>query len=151
VPVPFAGKGALLDCPAIMRSIGPRKTRVLIAAVVVVVAASLLIWLGFGRGAVYYYSVSELKALGAADQVRVSGRLQGGTLVRQGGTHFTFTIHDRENLTDAIPVTYDGALPDTFKDAPEVEVVLEGEQRADGTFLAQTFIAKCPSKYEAAP
>jgi cytochrome c-type biogenesis protein CcmE len=134
-----------------MRSLGPRQTRVLIAAAVVVVAAGVLIWLGVSRGSVYYYTVSELNELGALDNIRVSGRLVGGTLVRQGGTHFAFTIHDRDNVSDTVAVTYDGALPDTFKDAPDAEVVLEGDRGADGVFMAQTFIAKCPSKYEAAP
>jgi cytochrome c-type biogenesis protein CcmE len=50
-----------------------------------------------------------------------------------------------------LAVAFDGALPDTFKDAPEAEVVVEGDRLSDGTFLARTFIAKCPSKYEAAP
>ncbi|OPZ76698.1 MAG: hypothetical protein BWY79_01496 [Actinobacteria bacterium ADurb.Bin444] len=30
-------------------------------------------------------------------------------------------------------------------------MVLEGDHGADGTFQAHTLIAKCPSKYEAAP
>lgn len=134
-----------------MSSPGPRKTKILIAALVVVIAAGVPIWLGLGRGAVYYYTVSELKALGAMDNVRVSGRLQVGTLTRQGGTHVSFTIHDQDNVSDLMAVTYDGALPDTFKERAEAEVVLEGDHRADGTFEARTFIAKCPSKYEAAP
>jgi cytochrome c-type biogenesis protein CcmE len=142
---------ALLDCPPMIRSLGARKTRVLIAVLVVVVAAGVLLWLGIGRGAVYYYSVSELKALGSADHVRVAGQLEEGTLARQGGTHVTFTIHDRDNPSDTISVVYDGALPDTFKNKPDAEVVVEGDKLAGGTFAARTFIAKCPSKYEAAP
>jgi cytochrome c-type biogenesis protein CcmE len=134
-----------------MRSLGSRKTRVLIAGAVVVVAAGVLLWLGIGRGAVYYYSVSELLERATADNVRVSGRLVEGTMVRTGGTHFTFTIHDRDVPSAMLAVAYDGALPDTFKDAPEAEVVVEGDRLSDGTFLARTFIAKCPSKYEAAP
>lgn len=136
---------------ATMRSLGARKIKVLIAVVVAIIAVGALIWLGVGRGTVYYYTVSELKALGAVENVRVSGRFQEGTLVRQGGTHFSLTIHDRDNPSDTMAVIYDGALPDTFKQTAETEVVLEGYHRADGTFQAHTFIAKCPSKYEAAP
>lgn len=136
---------------ATMRSLGARKTKVIVAIAVAVVAAGVLVWLGLGRGAVYYYSVSELRALGAVNNVRVSGRLQEGTFVRRGGTHFSFTIHDRDNPSELLAVIYDGVLPDTFKQTAETEVVLEGDHGADGTFQAHTLIAKCPSKYEAAP
>ncbi len=133
-----------------MRSPGSRTVKIVIAASVVIVAAGVLLWLGLGRGAVYYYSVTELKSVAEADSVRVSGELNGGTLARQNGTHFTFTIRDRENPADTLQVVYDGALPDTFKDADGSEVVVEGTRSTTGVFEAQTFIAKCPSKYEAA-
>ena len=134
-----------------MKRLGSRKLKVIIAAAVVVVAAGVLLWLGIGRGAVYYYSVSELNALSSARNVRVSGELVAGSLVRAGNTHITFQIHDRDKTSDSLAVVYDGALPDTFKEAANAEVVVEGDRLTDGTFEARTFIAKCPSKYEAAP
>lgn len=115
-----------------------------------VVAAGVLLWLGIGRGAVYYYSVTELKNVASAEHVRVSGELQGGSLLRENGTHFTFTLEDRDSPADTLQVVYDGALPDTFKDVAGAEVVVEGSRLAGGEFRAETFIAKCPSKYEAA-
>jgi cytochrome c-type biogenesis protein CcmE len=133
-----------------MRFRGSRKARIIIAALVVVVAAGVLLWLGLGRGSVYYYSVSELKNVAAADNVRVSGELKGGTLQRENGTHIAFIIQDRDNPTDSLNVVYDGALPDAFKNEPGAEVVVEGSRLPSGDFQAQTFIAKCPSKYEAA-
>ena len=134
-----------------MKRLGSRKVKVIIAAAVVVVAAGVLLWLGIGRGAVYYYSVSELKAQSSARNVRVSGELVAGSFVRTGNTHITFQIHDRDKTSDNLAVVYDGALPDTFKEAANAEVVVEGDRLTDGTFEARTFIAKCPSKYEAAP
>jgi cytochrome c-type biogenesis protein CcmE len=133
-----------------MRSFGSRKARIIIAVTVVIVAAGILLWLGLGRGSVYYYSVAELKNVAAADNVRVSGELTGGTLQKQNGTHVTFTMHDRADSSDSLNVVYDGALPDTFKNQDGAEVVVEGSRLANGDFQAQTFIAKCPSKYEAA-
>lgn len=134
-----------------MKRMGSRRAKVIIAAAVVVVAAGSLLWLGLGRGAVYYYSVSELNALSSARNVRVSGELVAGSLVREGNTHITFQIHDRDKPSDSLDVAYDGALPDTFKDKADAEVVVEGDRLTDGTFQARIFIAKCPSKYEAAP
>jgi cytochrome c-type biogenesis protein CcmE len=132
-----------------MRSPGSRTVKIVIAAAVVVVAAGVLLWLGIGRGAVYYYSVTELKGVTEANNVRVTGELNG-TLTRENGTHFAFTIRDRENHRDTLQIVYDGALPDTFKDTDGSEVVVEGTRSAAGVFQAQTLLAKCPSKYEAA-
>ena len=134
-----------------MKRLGSRKVKIIIAAAVVVVAAGVLLWLGIGRGAVYYYSVSELSGLSSARNVRVSGQLVAGSLARSGNTHITFQIHDRDKPSDSLAVTYDGALPDTFKDQADAEVVVEGDRLTDGSFAARVFIAKCPSKYEAAP
>ncbi len=62
----------------------PRRTRLLVGVAVVVVAAGVLLWLAIGRGTVYYYSVSELRALGSAQNVRVSGET-GGRFVGERG------------------------------------------------------------------
>jgi cytochrome c-type biogenesis protein CcmE len=133
-----------------MASLGSRKARIIVAAAVIVIAAGVLLWVGLGRGTVYYYSVTELKSVVTAQNVRVSGELNGGTLVRQNGTHITFTMRDRDNPSDTVQVAYDGALPDSFKDADGSEVVVEGTRTTAGVFQATTLIAKCPSKYEAA-
>jgi cytochrome c-type biogenesis protein CcmE len=133
-----------------MGSLGSRKTRIIIAAAVIVIAAGVLLWVGLGRGTVYYYSVTELRSVTSAQNVRVSGELNGGTLVRQNGTHVTLTLRDRQNRADTLQVVYDGALPDSFKDVDGSEVVVEGSRGSNGVFQATSFIAKCPSKYEAA-
>jgi len=122
----------------------------LVGIAVVVVAAGVLLWLGFGRGSIYYYSVSELKALGSAQHVRVSGELEGGSLVSLGVTEYTFTVYDRDTPADRVTVVYDRPLPDHFRDEPGAEVVAEGDYDGNGTFSADTLITKCPSKYEAA-
>ena len=46
-----------------------------------------------------------------------------------------------------LPVTYQGIIPDTFKE--NAEVVVEGFYHPQKTvFRATTLLAKCPSKYE---
>ncbi|MDH5284001.1 MAG: cytochrome c maturation protein CcmE, partial [Gemmatimonadota bacterium] len=47
------------------------------------------------------------------------------------------------------PVTYRGVAPDTFTDAQEIEVVVEGRLSRDGVFHATSLLAKCGSRYEA--
>ncbi len=48
------------------------------------------------------------------------------------------------------PVTYHGLVPDTFTDANDIEVVVEGRLGRDGVFRATEVLAKCGSRYEAA-
>ena len=51
--------------------------------------------------------------------------------------------------TDSFPVTYRGLVPDTFTDANDIEVIVEGRLRHDGVFHATEVLAKCGSRYEA--
>ena len=128
----------------------PRRTRLIVGLVVIAVAVGVLLWLAIGRGAIYYYSVSELKALGGVQHVRVSGRLLAGSLVDDGKEKFTFVLYDRDKPANIVSVRYGGALPDAFKNQPDADVVAEGDYDGHGTFAAGTLITKCPSKYEAA-
>jgi cytochrome c-type biogenesis protein CcmE len=130
--------------------VSSRRIKILVSAVVVAVAVGTLIWVGVGRGSVYYYTVSELLAKGPQQQVRVSGELVGGSAQGLGTTTLKFVIHDRDQPAQTMAVVYDGAIPDSFKDQPDAEVVAEGDLGADGSFSATLLIAKCPSKYEAA-
>ncbi len=128
-----------------------RAIKILVGAVVVAVAVGALVWVGVGRGSVYYYTVSELLAKGPTQQVRVSGELVGGSVEGLGTTTLKFVLHDRDRSDQTISVVYNGAIPDSFKDQADSEVVAEGDFVADGSFVATVLTAKCPSKYEAAP
>jgi cytochrome c-type biogenesis protein CcmE len=128
-----------------------RTIKIVVGAVVVAIAVGVLVWVGVGRSSVYYYTVSELLANGPAQQVRVSGELVGGSVEGLGTTTLTFVLHDRDRIDQTIPVLYNGAIPDNFKDQSDSEVVAEGDFGADGSFVATVLLQKCPSKYEAAP
>lgn len=128
-----------------------RTIKILAGALVIAVAVGALVWVGVGRSSVYYYTVSELLAKGPAEQVRVSGELVGGSVDGLGTTTLTFVLHDRDQDSHIIPVVYSGAIPDSFKDQADSEVVAEGDFAADGSFVATNLVQKCPSKYEAAP
>jgi cytochrome c-type biogenesis protein CcmE len=123
----------------------------LVGAIVVAAALGVLIWVAVGRGSVYYYTVSELIAKGPMPHVRVSGELVEGTVEGLGTTTLRFVLHDRDQADRTIAVAYSGAIPDSFKDQPDTEVVAEGDFVAGDSFVATVLEAKCPSKYEAAP
>lgn len=78
--------------------------------------------------------------------IRVKGNVVAGTyLTEQGSTEHRFSIAGAQGEA-AMPVYYNGPMPDVFAEGREV--VVEGFRRADGTLEATEVIAKCPSKYE---
>jgi cytochrome c-type biogenesis protein CcmE len=131
--------------------VSSRGIKILVGAVVIAAALGVLIWVAVGRGSVYYYTVSELLAKGPMPHVRVSGELVAGSVQRLGSTTLKFIIHDRNLAEQTIAIAYTGAIPDSFKDQPDTEVVAEGDFVAGDSFVATVLEAKCPSKYEAAP
>ncbi|RMF57912.1 MAG: cytochrome c maturation protein CcmE [Calditrichaeota bacterium] len=116
------------------------------------VVAGLLAWLtvsGFDQNMQYYVKIKEIKAMGSQAQtrgLRVKGFLVPGSLVRTPNSlQVRFVIEDEG---EQMEVHYARELPDTFRDGSEV--LVEGKYRPEGYFEAQTLMAKCPSKYEAA-
>ncbi len=118
---------------------------------VFVVLASGIGWL-VARGAReqvhYYVTVSELlsKEPGADLRgLRLSGIVEPGSIQKEA-LELNFRVSDGAR---AIPVAYDGVVPDTF--AESGEVVVEGTLGPNGVFHANFLMAKCPSKYEVDP
>lgn len=126
---------------------GRREWRIVVGALIVVAAIGYLVFSGLKETTVYYITVSELQARGAAaagQQVRVNGKVVPGTIVRDSAANaLRFTMFDEGGQ---MPVVYRGIVPDIFND--EAEVVVEGRYTSDGVFQASTLLAKCPSRFE---
>lgn len=121
--------------------------KVLVPLILIVASVS---WVAFTslESANYFYTVDELKALGAevkAHNLRIKGQIVPGS-IRSKQKPVLFTIEENEATLE---VAYVGEepLPDLFQD--RAEAVVEGRLRADGVFEAQHLQAKCASKYEA--
>ena len=130
----------------------PRRRRApwsfIVAGLAVAVAVAYLIFASTSATAAYYMTVRELRACHdcAGRIVRVAGVVQAGSIVRDDRTQtIRFTVADS---TDALPVTYNGVVPDIFR--PGITVVVEGRLPASGVFAAQTLLAKCPSRFQSA-
>ena len=124
--------------------------RIAVGLTVLVAGIGFLVVTAMQTSAVYYLTVSELKALGQSVQgqpVRVAGHVADGSIQRDP-TSFLVQF-DATDASGRLPVTYRGVLPDIFGDG--VEVVVEGRYGDDGVFVASTLLAKCPSKFETAP
>ena len=127
--------------------------RLAIGIVLVGIALAWLVFAGTRQNLVYYYEVDEL--LAASDRyegkIRISGDVAAGTIERDQTSHtLRFAITDIDAPTGAprVPVVYEGPVPDIFR--PGIQVVVEGSLDQGGTFHAETLLAKCPSKYQAA-
>ncbi|MBI4186553.1 MAG: cytochrome c maturation protein CcmE [Chloroflexi bacterium] len=128
-----------------------KRKQFLIGGLVVALALGFLLYNGFTGAATYYYTVSELSALGSSvygENIRVNGKVAPGSVEREEqGTLLRFSVIDADS-GQGFPVVYRGVVPDTFKE--DSEVVAEGYLDSSGIFYASTVLAKCPSRYEPA-
>ena len=124
-----------------------RKGKLIVAAAVMLGALGYFAYMAFQSATVYSYSVSELNALGPTPQgklVRVNGSLVQDSFARaDASTIAQFALTDGAQSAQA---QYAGVLPDLFFN-PHSEIILEGAYGADGVFMTQNVLVKCPSKY----
>ena len=128
-------------------------TKFLIGALVIVAGVAGLIVSGVKETGVYFLTPSELVAKTQSDPtfhdvgLKVGAKVVPGSVKRDpGGRTIDFRISDGAN---EFPVTYTGLVPDTFTDASNIEVIVEGKYGRDGIFHATEVLAKCGSRYEA--
>ena len=125
-----------------------RRIKIVVSVVVLASAFSVLLWSTLREGAEYYKHVDEVMVsprLWDGKQLQLHGFVVPGSILRRPGTlEYKFQLQNKGSVVSA---TYEGVVPDTFRD--DSEVVLKG--RLDN----QTFevspngvMAKCPSKYE---
>jgi cytochrome c-type biogenesis protein CcmE len=132
---------------------GKRIGRLAIGILLVSVALAWLVFAGTRRNLVYYYEVDELLAASENldGEIRISGDVVAGTVEHDAASRelrFAITRVEAPTGSPSVPVVYQGTVPDIFR--PGIQVVVEGRLAEDGTFHAETLLAKCPSKYQAA-
>lgn len=126
--------------------------RFLIGAAVIVLGVGFLIVEGVRSTGVYFLTPTELLARTAQDPsfhdvgLKVGAKVVPGSIRRDAPTQtIDFEVSDG---TSQVPVTYRGIVPDTFTDANNIEVIVEGKLGRDGVFHATEVLAKCGSRYE---
>ncbi|MFZ2101233.1 MAG: cytochrome c maturation protein CcmE [Oricola sp.] len=92
----------------------------------------------------FFRTPSEVIAAPAENQgrIRLGGLVENGSVRQTGGSGVEFSVED---TTDRLKVRYDGILPDLFREGQGV--IAEGKMQADGTFLADTVLAKHDENY----
>ncbi len=127
-------------------------TKFLIGAAVIIAGVGGLIASGIKETGVYFLTPTELLSRTEADPsfhevgIKVGAKVVPGSVRRESATRtIDFRVSDG---TSEFPVTYTGLVPDTFTDASNIEVIVEGKYGRDGVFHATEVLAKCGSRYE---
>ncbi|MGH7561555.1 MAG: cytochrome c maturation protein CcmE [Gemmatimonadales bacterium] len=123
-----------------------------LGAGVIVAGVGLLIATGIQETGQYFFTPSQLVERVRVDPTMHELGLKVGAKVVRGSVQrddlarrVDFRISDG---TSEFPVTYTGLVPDTFTDANDIEVIVQGKYGRDGVFRATEVLAKCGSRYE---
>lgn len=146
----------LLGCRCPQGAVMKAGHKFLLGAGLIVASVGFLIAEGVKETGVYFLTPAELAAKTAADPTFVENvGFKVGAMVVPGSVRrdpdarrIDFQVSDG---VKTYPVSYRGLVPDTFTDASDIEVVVEGRLGADGVIHATDVLAKCGSRYEAVP
>ncbi|MCG8357806.1 MAG: cytochrome c maturation protein CcmE [Kiloniellales bacterium] len=108
-------------------------------------SAAALVLTAFEENLVFFYSPTDLQAaeLPPGRALRLGGLVEEESVEKQSdGVTVHFRITD---LAHSVPVTYQGILPDLFREGQGV--VTEGTLGPDGTFTAREVLAKHDENY----
>ena len=124
-----------------------RKRRRLYFAIAVVVAGGVgaaLVVRALQDNVLYFYSPSDIavKHVPADVSFRVGGLVKKGSVARGPGADVRFTVTDGKK---SVPVEYEGALPDLFREGQGV--VATGALTQSGVFHASEVLAKHDERY----
>ncbi len=122
-----------------------RRLVFVVAGMTSLLIAAGLVLNAFEDNLVFFYSPSDLamKAIPDGRRFRLGGLVEEGSVNRlDDGLTVEFTVTD---LAAVVPVSYRGPLPDLFREGQGV--VTEGKMTADGTFIADSVLAKHDENY----
>lgn len=120
-----------------------RLTFVIIAMALLAIAVGLVL-MAFEESIVFFNSPTDIvtKQPGPSKRLRLGGLVEEGSVVREAGSTVTrFKVTDLDNSVD---VTFDGILPDLFREGQGV--ITEGKY-INGVFKASEVLAKHDEQY----
>ncbi len=120
-----------------------RRIQIIALGAVMLVISVALIGYAFRDGINFFYSPTQVAEAppGPRERFRIGGLVEEGSLVRGEGTEVTFKVTDGAS---AIPVRYEGILPDLFG---EGEGMVAQGNLIDGTFEAVEILARHDETY----
>jgi cytochrome c-type biogenesis protein CcmE len=121
-----------------------RRLYVVLGGLALLGVATALVLSAFSDNLVFFYSPSDIIAKHVPDgrSIRIGGLVEQGSVKREtDGRTLDFSVTDGNH---AVPVTYQGDVPDLFREGQGV--VAEGKLE-HGTFRAASVLAKHDEKY----
>ncbi|WP_395687085.1 cytochrome c maturation protein CcmE [Aestuariivirga sp.] len=121
-----------------------KRLAVILGGLAVLGLAAGLVLYALSGTITFFHTPSDLAETGVkpGQRIRLGGMVEDGSVERGPGTRTTFVVTDQ---IDTIKVAYDGILPDLFREGQGV--VTEGKLQEDGTFVADTVLAKHDENY----
>ncbi len=106
--------------------------------------AAILVLFALKDAVTYFHTPSDVteRKVAAGQRFRLGGLVAEGSLKRGGGTRVEFTVTD---TLQSIPVSFEGVLPDLFREGQGV--VAEGKLEPGGRFVADSVLAKHDETY----
>ena len=120
-----------------------RSTFIFVGLAILGVAAALVLT-ALRDTIVFFYTPTEVaeKKVEPGVRFRLGGLVADGSVKKLEGAKVRFSVTDTEK---ALVVNYDGTLPDLFREGQGV--VTEGKLLPDGSFAADTVLAKHDENY----
>ena len=122
-----------------------KKLMWVVSGVALLGIATALVLNAFQSNLVFFFTPTQIakKEAPIDHSFRIGGLVQAGSLKRQpDGLTVDFVVTD---LLNHIPVTYQGILPDLFKEGKGV--VAQGKLNTNGRFVADQVLAKHDENY----
>ncbi|MCB1383275.1 MAG: cytochrome c maturation protein CcmE [Notoacmeibacter sp.] len=121
-----------------------KRLGIIIGAAAFLGLATAMVLVALNQKIVFFVTPSDLTGIEAqaGQRMRLGGLVEKGTVERGEGTKVSFSVTDS---IKSVKVTYDGILPDLFREGQGV--VTEGMLDAGGTFVADTVLAKHDENY----
>jgi cytochrome c-type biogenesis protein CcmE len=106
--------------------------------------AAALTFAALGQKTSYFYMPADLATATVApgQRIRLGGLVEEHSIVRGEGPEVSFAVTDTEK---SVKVSYTGLLPDLFREGQGV--ITEGTFGPDGTFVADSVLAKHDETY----
>lgn len=121
-----------------------KRSAVIFGALAVLAVAVGLVLTALGEQVTFFRTPSDLVNATAQNEgrMRLGGLVVVGSVDNSGGDHVKFSIED---VNHQIDVKYAGILPDLFREGQGI--VAEGTLTENGTFVADTVLAKHDETY----
>ena len=129
-----------------MASSRRRTARLIVALTAAIFLAGALLYTSFSASSETVTPSQLLARAQPGETYELTGRVAKGTWRRAGTVH-TFEVENRTGGGTAVPVRYEGSVPDPFREGREI--IVDVRRDGDG-FVGEkdSLVTKCPSKFQ---